>query len=202
MPSAPRLTATDLRFDGPHGPRLGPLSVDWGPGLHAITGDEGCGKTTLLRLLSGRLEPSGGRVERVPSGSVWLHDPQALVHDSATDALTPGAVWADLRRRWPGGDDDRWQALVDALALRPHLDKTLAMLSTGSRRKALMAAGLASGAAIVCLDQPFAALDAPSTRALQRALREDADDGRVIVIADFEVPADLAVDSALTLPPP
>jgi ABC-type multidrug transport system ATPase subunit len=76
------------------------------------------------------------------------------------------------------------------------------MLSTGSRRKALMAAGLASGAAIVCLDQPFAALDAPSTRALQRALREDADDGRVIVLADFEVPADLAVDSALTLPPP
>ena len=47
MPSAPRLTATDLRFDGPHGPRLGPLSVDWGPGLHAITGDEGCGKDSL-----------------------------------------------------------------------------------------------------------------------------------------------------------
>jgi len=202
VPSAPRLSATDLRFDGPHGPRLGPLSVDWGPGLHAITGDEGSGKTTLLRLLSGRLTPSGGLLACTPAGSVWLHDPQAIAQDDATDALTPGAVWADLRRRWPGGDDDRWQALVDGLALRPHLDKTLAMLSTGSRRKALMAAGLASGAAIVCFDQPFAALDAPSTRALQRALREDADDGRLVVIADFEVPADLAVDSALTLPPP
>lgn len=199
MATAPRLTATRLRFDGPDGPRLGPLSLDWGPGLHAITGDEGSGKTTLLRLLSGRLTASDGLIERVPAGSVWLHDPQALADDGATDGQTPRAVWADLRQRWPGGDDDRWQVLVEALALTPHLDKTLAMLSTGSRRKALMAAGLASGAAIVCLDQPFAALDAPSTRALKRALREDADDGRLVVIADFEVPVDTTIDHELTL---
>lgn len=134
-------------------------------GLVAITGDEGTGKTRLLRQLAGDLTPPAG--ETLPTGALWLD--LAL---PGRDEDKPDAVWQSLRERCPGWDARLCESLVNALGLAPHRDKPLFMLSTGSRRKVALCGLLAAGAGVTCLDQPFAALDAASVRVLLDVLTE------------------------------
>ncbi|MBE7940361.1 MULTISPECIES: ATP-binding cassette domain-containing protein [Ramlibacter] len=152
-------------------------------GLVAVTGDEGTGKTRLLRRLGGDIAPAPGD-PALPDG-LWLD--LAL---PGRDADTPAAVWRDLQARCPGWDGARCEELAQALGLTPHLDKQLFMLSTGSRRKVALAGLLAAGARVTCLDQPFAALDAGSVRVLLEVLAEAAGPaaapaGRTWVVADY-----------------
>lgn len=142
------------------------------PGLTAVTGGEGTGKTYLLRRLS----------EAAGSGAQWLD-----LSLPTQDAQTPQEIWAALQKRSPQWDASLHQSLVDALLLRPHQDKNLYMLSTGSRRKAALVGLLACGAAVTCLDQPYAALDMASIRAINAFLLDMAGHTtRTWVVADYE----------------
>jgi ABC-type multidrug transport system ATPase subunit len=84
--------------------------------------------------------------------------------------------------------------------MHAHLEKRLNMLSTGSRRKVMVLAALASGAAVTLLDQPFAALDVASVRIIQEVLREASDHpSRAWLVADYEAPANLSATRVLRL---
>jgi len=147
------------------------------PGLVAVTGDEGVGKTHLLRSLAGNLASGPARCE----DALWLD--LALPRQ---DALTPPQVWDALRQRCPRWDAALQEDLAQALQLGPHLGKTLSMLSTGSRRKVALVGLLASGATVTCLDQPFAALDAASAEVVRDFLAEAADHPtRTWLVADY-----------------
>lgn len=159
------------------------------PGLHLVLGGEGRGKTALLRLLAGVLEPMAGDLERRVFSQAWP-DPLAEAHD------------AQQAREWLASEQARhpgWRAAVagqleQAWALSPHLDKQLHMLSAGSRRKLGLLAAAASGADLVLLDQPFAALDGHSRRVLLEVLEEAATSDRQIwVMADYAPPPGLAM---------
>ncbi|MDB5750374.1 MAG: cysA 2 [Ramlibacter sp.] len=144
------------------------------PGLVAVTGDEGAGKTTLLRSLG--------------PDALWLD--LSLPGQDQQDAQ---GVWDGLRQRCPGWNPQLQQDLVQALDLPPQLGKTLFMLSTGSRRKVALVGLLAAGAAVTCLDQPFAALDAASARVLREFLADMADHAtRTWVVADYQADPRLA----------
>ena len=168
------IVADTMRMDGPS-----PFSVanllPLPPGLIAVTGDERTGKTTVLRQLGE--QPS----------SLWLD-----LSLPGQDDQTPQQVWDALRPRFPQWDRQLQQDLVEALDVAPHLGKKLFMLSTGSRRKVAIVGLLASGATITCLDQPFAALDAPSARVIRDFLADMASHAsRTWVVADYEADAAL-----------
>jgi ABC-type multidrug transport system ATPase subunit len=148
------------------------------PGLVAVTGDEGAGKTGLLRRLCEHLvDPD----QRGNCPALWLD-----LSLPGQDGQTPAQVWDALRQCCPLWDMPLQQDLIEALGLQPHLGKTLSMLSTGSRRKVALVGLLASGAAVTCLDQPFAALDASSVRVVREFLADVADHTtRTWVVADY-----------------
>lgn len=149
-----------------------------GPGLVAVTGDEGAGKTGLLRRLCEHLVDVDRRAN---CPALWLD-----LSLPGQDGQVPGQVWEALRQRCPLWDRPLQQELIEALGLHPHLGKTLSMLSTGSRRKVALVGLLASGAAVTCLDQPFAALDASSTRVVREFLADVAEHmTRTWVVADY-----------------
>jgi len=154
------------------------------PGLVAVTGDEGVGKTHLLQGLA--------------------NGPDALWLDLALprqDDLTPHQVWDALRQRCPRWDSVLQEDLAQSLRLEPHLDKKLSMLSTGSRRKVALVGLLASGATVTCLDQPFAALDAASISVVREFLAEAADHAsRTWVVADYEADPRLSWRRCIVLP--
>jgi ABC-type Mn2+/Zn2+ transport system ATPase subunit len=74
------------------------------------------------------------------------------------------------------------------------------MLSAGSKRKVWLSAAMAAGAALTLIDQPFAALDAPSMRLLTELLQETAHHpSRAWVIADYAAPAGVALAALIAL---
>lgn len=149
------------------------------PGLIAVTGDEGAGKTNLLRRLS---EDLFALDKRADGPALWLD-----LSLPGQDDQAPQQVWDALRRQCPYWDVPLQQDLIAALDLHPHLGKKLSMLSTGSRRKVALVGLLASGATVTCLDQPFAALDASSARVVRAFLADVADHAtRTWVVADYE----------------
>jgi len=202
----PKATNTVLSVTGlSGGPIELPLFRDFNlqlpAGLSALLGDEGSGKTSLMRLLSGDLAPTAGQLrlmnEATPlalprHSAVFWTDLRLPLHDSDT----PGQCWAHLRLSLPAWSHATQNELIETLQLAPHLDKRLNMLSTGSRRKVGLVAALASGATVTLLDQPFVSLDQASIRSLQAHLTQVGQNTeRAWLIADYEKPAYLPLAS-------
>ena len=178
------------------------LSAHLPAGVTLVCGGDGCGKSTLLRLMAGVLQPSAGQVVMTTAdrAQVFWMDPRSEAVNAALNDVVVQTYFDALAPRWPHLDTAWLAELIEALGLGPHLHKPMFMLSTGSRRKVLLAAGLASGAAVTLLDEPFAALDAPSIRCVLAALiRAAAQPHRACVIADYQAPPGVPLASVITL---
>ncbi|MDD2545662.1 MAG: ATP-binding cassette domain-containing protein [Burkholderiaceae bacterium] len=208
MPSlAPVLQISDLHFAYPEAPLFRGLQATLPPGLALVCGDAGTGKTTLLRLWAGEWPVQSGRLQLC--GVDLQADPQAYraqvfwedPRSAALDATTPRAWWAALSARHAAWSAPALQAHTLGFSLEPHLDKPLSALSTGTRRKVLMAGALASGAALTLIDEPSAGLDQPSLGYLQSALRALATETtRTVVIAHYEAWPGMPWTARLDLP--
>lgn len=169
-------------------PLLADLGFDVLPGLTLVCGGDGRGKTSLLRLLVGQIQPSAGQVVRL-GGAVHFSQPA----DAAWDAVVATDWLATQQAQAPAWSASMASKLVRALDLEPHLHKPCYMLSTGSRRKLGVVAAAASGAEVTLLDTPYAALDGRSRQVVDALLREAAVvRERAWVVADFAVPPGLA----------
>lgn len=191
----PLCRAEGLRFVPAPGLPPGPLDFEIRPGLTLVLGGERSGKTTLLRWLAGRDAPAAGRLLRQALPVCWP-DPM----DEAAGSLLTRQWLSQAGQRWPAwcaGDAD---AAIASLALGPHLDKSLAMLSSGTRRKLGLVEAVASGAGLTLLDGPFAALDVPSRRWLVDLLDAAARQcRRAWVVADHAWPPGLADDAGIAV---
>jgi ABC-type transport system involved in cytochrome c biogenesis ATPase subunit len=162
-------------------------------GLALVRGDESSGKTTLLRLLAGELRPQAGQITlqglsasdapKAYAQQVFWADPRS----GDLDKLTARGWLDSLPARYPRWDAAALAAHIDGFTLHEHLDKPLYALSTGSKRKVLMAGALASGAPLTLIDEPVGGLDKPSVGYLTQALAgAAAQAGRVVVVAHYE----------------
>ena len=140
----------------------------------------------LLQAHTGPLVLCGASLADTPQA----YRRQVFWEDPRSDAIDPLTVRDWLQARPAEHADWDAQALaahVQGFGLQEHLDKNFYMLSTGSRRKVLMAAGLASGAPLTLIDEPVAGLDNASLRYLGQAIAAAAaQPGRAIVVAHYE----------------
>ena len=175
-------------------------------GVTVVQGGEGRGKSTLLRLMAGDLQPQSGRV-RV-QGIVLAGQPQTLRQDvfwidprsTEFDPISPRAYFEQQRAFWPDFDLVRLPQLIQGLSLTEFMDKPIYMLSTGSKRKVWLAAAFASDAAVALLDDPFAALDKPSIRFVTEVLQGFASQAaRAVVITAYEAPDCLRLAGVIDL---
>lgn len=121
-----------------------------GEALH-VTGANGCGKSSLLRILAGLLRAEAGIVER--TGPIALIDERTALAENRTleQAL---AFWARL----DGFAGEQGEALR-ALRLDRLRDVPVRYLSTGQRKRAALARLLWQNAAVWLLDEPLNGLD-------------------------------------------
>ena len=203
----PVLQVQGLQFAWPGQPALfDGMHFTLAPGLHLVRGDDGCGKSSLLALLAGEAAPFSG--DLAIRGLRLADDGQAYRRQvfwidpttDAFDAISARNFLATQPERHPGFEPAIAHELAEAFGLAPHLDKPLYMLSAGSKRKVWLSAAMASGAPLTLIDQPFAALDAPSMRLLRELLTEAGEHpSRAFVLADHEAPPGVAFTSVMDL---
>ena len=164
------------------------LSLVLGPGAAAlVTGPNGSGKSSLLRIAAGLLAPAAGRVE---AASAALADEQGAFDERQRlgQAL---AFWARLDAADAGGG-------VEAMGLSHLTDVPVRMLSTGQRKRAVLARVAASGAPLWLLDEPANGLDADGQARLAAAMERHRAAGGAILAASHQ-PLGLDGAQALTL---
>lgn len=153
-------------------------AVESGGALH-LAGPNGVGKSSLIRILAGLLRPFAGTVER--EGALALADERSALdlHLPLGRAL---AFWA----RFDGTADDDLDRAAVALGLTDLLDVPVRYLSTGQRKRAVLARVLLARAPVWLLDEPLNGLDTASATAVERLVAEHCGNGGIAVIASHQ----------------
>jgi len=153
--------------------------------LLAITGANGSGKTSLLRLIAGLLVVSGGSVE-LAGGETELSLAEQAHYLGHRDALKPALSVAENLSFWRdflGGEmSDRGRSLAAAgLDHAAHLPA--AYLSAGQRRRLSIARLLVVRRPVWLLDEPTSALDVAGQDLFVRLMRDHLIGGGIIIAA-------------------
>ena len=158
----------DVEVDYPdRGKALGPFSLGVREGeIVALVGPSGCGKSTALRLLAGLEAPTRGEALRRPGrgeASVVFQAPTLAPWLSARANAALPLELAGMGRREARAKAD---AALARVGLAGAEDARPAQLSGGMAMRVSLARALATDPKLLLLDEPFAALDEITRRAL------------------------------------
>jgi ATP-binding cassette subfamily F protein uup len=160
-----------------------------------IVGPNGCGKTTLIKLLMGELEPTRGSIRRGTSLKPAYFDQQRAVLDesaSIMDNVTGGSgetLMIDGRARHVSG------YLRDFLFPPERLRAPVSMLSGGERNRLMLAKLFAQPSNLLVMDEPTNDLDAETLDLVEERVADYA--GTVLVVSHDRAFLDNVVSSIL-----
>lgn len=211
MTPALEVRGLHVRYGDVHA--LDGASLTLAPGrVCGLVGVNGSGKSTLFKAVMGAVRPDAGTV--LVDGSdtatarrrgVLGYVPQSEDVDwtfpvSVRDVVMTGRYGHLGPTRRPRRRDHT--AVDDALArvgLTELADRQIGRLSGGQRKRAFVARGLAQGATVLLLDEPFAGVDKASEATITRVLRELAAGGAAVLVSTHDLHAlpSLADEAAL-----
>jgi ABC-type Mn2+/Zn2+ transport system ATPase subunit len=166
--------------------------------LTAVVGPNGGGKSTLLKLIAGLLEPWGGSIS-VLGGRPGEHAraiayvPQAEAVDwsfpvAAGDVVMMGRYprLGPLRR--PGTRDHAAVAeALDLVGMTPFARRQIGALSGGQRRRVFLARALASQPDLYLLDEPVTGVDNATQEDLMAVLDAEARSGKTVIASTHDL---------------
>ena len=145
----------------------------------AMIGDNGCGKSTLMRLIQGREKPLSGVAEL---GDSDLCKVNYFYQNQAEGLDTSKGVLQTLVEAAPDAQLNDLKALLGQMAFStPFHDKPVKFLSGGEKARLALAKFMVTPANVLLLDEPTNHLDIPSKEMLENAIRQF--EGTVIAIS-------------------
>ncbi len=159
--------------------------------VYGLLGENGVGKTTLLKIICGLQLPQQGDC-RVDGMVAFDRRPQMLQNIfflpdevQLPDNATPAKYMRDLVPFYPQASEDTFLRLMKELEVDPL--KKFKEMSFGQQKKSLIACALSLGTDYVLLDEPTNGLDIPSKAHFRRILADMAVEQRTILISTHQV---------------
>lgn len=149
-----------------------------------VTGRNGAGKSSLLRMIAGLLRIAAGRLA-LDGGAADTPIAEQAHYLGHQDAMKPSLTVAENLQFWTTflGSRREVDAALELLDLAPLADLPAAYLSAGQRRRLSLARIVAVSRPIWLLDEPTSALDTPSQKRLSEIMRDHLAGGGIIVAA-------------------
>jgi ATP-binding cassette subfamily C protein CydCD len=191
-----RVERVSVRHEGRAEPAPQDLSLTLTPGrVTVLTGPSGSGKTTLINVLLGFTEPASGLVTRPDRSRIaWV--PQRPY-------LFAGTVESNIRLGRTEASDAEVTRAAHQAALDIPLARTVTergtSLSEGQRRRVAIARALLADQEVLLLDEPTAGLDPRTGQRVLRALRDEAEAGKTVLIAAHHPAVLTAADEIVDL---
>jgi ABC-2 type transport system ATP-binding protein len=170
---------------------LGGISAQLPKGLIlGLVGPDGAGKTTLIRLLAGLMEPTAGTIEVLGRSPLaeggqtqaevgYMPQRFGLYEDlSVLDNLN---LYANLRALDREARRRRFAELLEFTALAPFTDRLAGKLSGGMKQKLGLACALLGSPKLLLLDEPGVGVDPLSRRELWRMVSDLVDNGVTVL---------------------
>ena len=156
---------------------LAGLDLEAGAGeMVAVAGENGTGKTTLLRILAGDLRPDAGSVAiRGRPG----YCPQTVILD---EALTVGQNLRYFQAAYGIGHTGRAEELIERLGYAGCRDQRVGTLSGGTRQKLSLTLALMHDPPVLLLDEPYQGFDWQTYLAFWEMAGELRDRGTATVV--------------------
>ena len=157
------------------------MEVKSGQCLH-VTGENGAGKSSLLKLLTGLLNPDDGKVIRPEPENLFY-----IGHKPGVNLLLNGkenlAFWCHLNNIEAHEKDE--QILLE-LGLGGLEDTHAGQLSAGQQRRIALARLWKTQASLWILDEPYTSLDVQLIARLNQRFRQHLDNGGAIIMTSHQ----------------
>lgn len=199
--TAPNTLLTFSHVDAgyPHRPVLADVNLSISRGdFIVLTGSNGGGKTTLVRLMLGLMRPTAGRLWRMPH-IVMGYQPQYQHIDRQFPITVEELVLTGLQNRlrpWQRFRDEHRQrvtALLERFDLAPMSRRLVSQLSGGQLQRALFARAVVSEPDLLVIDEPDTYLDTRHKQLLYDFLGHITPETAIVMVShDAYVPAHLA----------
>lgn len=199
---APIISVKNVFFAYGQSPILEHISFEVKAGDYlGVIGPNGGGKTTLLKLMLGLLRPSTGEIKLLGDSVLRSANRHRIGYvpqrGSSDDRLFPGTVeevvlsgrtasrgLLSIRSKSDNSAVKRAMKTADVAHLA---HRRIGTLSGGERQRVLIARALAGDPAVLMLDEPTAAVDAPSQEAFYAFLQKLHGQGLTIIIVSHDV---------------
>jgi ABC-2 type transport system ATP-binding protein len=167
------------------------VTLELRPGITGVVGPNGSGKTTMMRIMVGLMDPREGRGRVL--GRSPFHDAEVrsrITFVPATESFYPGltgrrnlevAFMAQGRTR--GDARDLATKALDLVALTEHGARRYGHWSRGMRQRLKLGLALAGDSEVVLLDEPFLGVDPPSRAALRDHVLALGAQGRTVLVS-------------------
>lgn len=174
-----------------------------------IAGANGSGKTLLMRMLAGLLEPTGGEIffrgKSIAECKKILRSSVGLVFQDADAQILGETVEEDIRfgpENLKRSKEEIQARLEETLADFGLMDKRFAAarhLSGGEKRRLAVAGVLVMGCETIIMDEPFANLDWHGVTQVLKIIRDLKKNGKTVIILTHELEKVLAFADRLVI---
>ena len=160
-----------------------------GGGVLHVSGANGAGKTSLLRMICGLLAPATGTIS-LADGVALAAQCHYLGHaDGLKNTLTPReTIFYESRFLAPqsGNGARSGEDLLAFVGLLKQADQRIATLSAGQRRRLALTRLMAAPRRVWLLDEPYTALDGGGRELVDTLIRRQAEAGGLVILAAHE----------------